>query len=71
MKLLPFALLVAGILPQINGAWAADLAAQCAAVGHDAIYAWRCRSGRPEIAANMFSDLDKRGFAERLWTPLN
>jgi hypothetical protein len=39
------------------------------ATGHDTIYAYRCRSGKPEITGTVFK-LDRRGFAAALWAPL-
>jgi hypothetical protein len=40
------------------------------AAGHDSVYAYRCVSGRAEIAGETFS-LDPRGFAAALWTPID
>jgi hypothetical protein len=40
------------------------------AAGHDSVYAYRCASGRAEIAGETFS-LDPRGFAAALWTPID
>ncbi len=40
------------------------------ATGHDTIYAYRCRSGRAEITGTTFA-LDRRGFAAKLWVPLD
>jgi hypothetical protein len=40
------------------------------ATGHEAIYSYRCTDGRPEIVGTTFS-LDARGFAARLWAPLD
>ncbi|OYV37925.1 MAG: hypothetical protein B7Z80_11500 [Rhodospirillales bacterium 20-64-7] len=41
------------------------------ATGHDSIYEYRCRSGKAEITGRTLFDLDSRGFAKRLWTPLD
>ncbi len=40
------------------------------ATGHDTIYSYRCTGGRPVIVGTTFS-LDPRGFAARLWAPLD
>jgi hypothetical protein len=40
------------------------------ATGHDTIYGYRCRSGRPDITGTVFP-LDRRGFAAELWAPLD
>jgi hypothetical protein len=40
------------------------------ATGHDTIYSYRCASGRPVIVGPPLT-LDARGFAARLWAPLN
>jgi hypothetical protein len=39
------------------------------ATGHDAVYSYRCRNGKAEIAGKVW-ELDKRGFARKLWTEL-
>ena len=39
------------------------------AVGHDAAFAYRCVSGRAEIAEQTFMP-DARGFAAGLWSPI-
>jgi hypothetical protein len=38
-------------------------------VGHDTIYAWRCRSGVPAIDRQMLT-VDPRGFVADYWKPL-
>jgi hypothetical protein len=40
-----------------------------AATGHDTIFSYRCRGGKPEVAHTSY-DLDQRGFAKSLWVPL-
>jgi hypothetical protein len=40
------------------------------ATGHDTIYSYRCAAGRPIIAGQTFV-LDSRGFAARLWAPID
>jgi hypothetical protein len=40
------------------------------ATGHDTIYQYRCVSGRADVTGTLL-DLDRRGFAARLWTPLD
>ena len=40
------------------------------AVGHDTIFAWRCRNGRPEITSQN-NQVDERGFITRYWKPVN
>jgi hypothetical protein len=40
-----------------------------AATGHDSIYSYRCRGGKPEVAHTSY-ELDRRGFAKSLWLPL-
>jgi hypothetical protein len=40
-----------------------------AATGHDTIYNYRCRHGRAQVT-DMAWKLDRRGFAEELWTEL-
>jgi hypothetical protein len=39
------------------------------AAGHDTLYSYRCRNGRPEIAGKIWT-LDARGYARKLWTEL-
>ena len=39
------------------------------ATGHDTIYSYRCKDGRAEIARKLYQ-LDQRGFAQSLWTPV-
>jgi hypothetical protein len=39
------------------------------ATGHDTIYAWRCRNGRPQIAQQTL-DVDARGFIVQYWKQL-
>jgi hypothetical protein len=39
------------------------------AVGHDAVYSYRCRNGRAEVVDTLW-DLDERGFAKKLWAEL-
>jgi hypothetical protein len=41
------------------------------ATGHGNLYTWRCRSGRAEVSGRAFKALDPRGFAARLWAPVN
>ncbi|HEX2940859.1 MAG TPA: hypothetical protein VHO91_07410 [Rhodopila sp.] len=41
------------------------------AAGHDSIHEYRCRSGKAEVTGRTLFDLDARGFAKRLWTPLD
>jgi hypothetical protein len=41
------------------------------ATGHDTIYAYRCVAGQAKIADRIIKDLDQRGFARQLWTPLS
>jgi len=36
------------------------------ATGHDTIYRWRCRNGRP-VAEGPAEEVDARGFLARLW----
>ncbi len=40
-----------------------------AATGHDSVYSYRCRGGKPEVAHTSY-ELDRRGFAKSLWLPL-
>lgn len=40
-----------------------------AATGHDTLYQWECRSGRPEIARQI-SEVDSRGFVAQYWREL-
>ena len=40
------------------------------ATGHDTIYSYRCTGGRPVIVGPTVA-LDARGFAARLWAPLD
>lgn len=40
-----------------------------AATGHDTIYSYRCRNGKPEITDTSW-ELDERGFARKLWAEL-
>jgi hypothetical protein len=40
------------------------------ATGHDTIYSYRCTGGRPMIVGSTFV-LDARGFAAKLWAPLD
>jgi hypothetical protein len=40
------------------------------ATGHDAVYAYRCLDGRPQVTGHTFP-LDSRGFATSLWAPLD
>ncbi|WP_217578075.1 hypothetical protein [Mesorhizobium sp. GbtcB19] len=37
------------------------------ATGHDAVYSYKCASGKAVVAGNSWQ-LDKRGFAKKLWT---
>ncbi|MBZ9601151.1 hypothetical protein [Phyllobacterium chamaecytisi] len=39
------------------------------AIGHDAVFSYKCRSGRAEIVSSAWK-LDERGFAKKLWTEL-
>ncbi|MDR6634767.1 hypothetical protein J2X72_003579 [Phyllobacterium sp. 1468] len=39
------------------------------AIGHDAVFSYRCRNGRAEIVSSAWK-LDERGFAKKLWTVL-
>ncbi|MEZ2128943.1 MULTISPECIES: hypothetical protein [unclassified Sinorhizobium] len=39
------------------------------ATGHDAVYSYRCRNGQAEVTGSSW-ELDKRGFATKLWTEL-
>lgn len=39
------------------------------ATGHDTIFSYRCRAGKAEVAGRIW-ELDKRGFARKLWTAL-
>ncbi|TGQ29698.1 MULTISPECIES: hypothetical protein [unclassified Mesorhizobium] len=39
------------------------------ATGHDAAYSYKCRNGKAEVTGNPWQ-LDKRGFAAKLWTVL-
>ncbi|MDX8537792.1 hypothetical protein RFM23_09175 [Mesorhizobium abyssinicae] len=39
------------------------------ATGHDAVYSYKCRNGKAEVTGNPWQ-LDKRGFAAKLWTVL-
>ena len=39
------------------------------ATGHDAAYRYRCTSGQAKIVGNTFA-LDQRGFAAKLWAPM-
>ncbi len=39
------------------------------AIGHDAVFSYRCRSGRAEIVGSAWK-LDERGFAKKLWAEL-
>jgi hypothetical protein len=41
------------------------------ATGHDTIYAYRCVSGYAEITSRTYEEIDRRGFARQLWTPLS
>jgi hypothetical protein len=40
------------------------------ATGHDTIYSYRCASGRAVIVGRTFA-LDARGFAAKLWAPID
>ena len=40
------------------------------AAGHDTVYSYRCAAGQPVIVGRTFA-LDPRGFAVRLWAPLD
>jgi hypothetical protein len=40
------------------------------ATGHNTMYSYRCTGGRPVIVGTTFT-LDARGFAARLWAPLD
>jgi hypothetical protein len=48
---------------------ATDSFVSAAAAGHDAVYSYRCHNGKAEITGTPW-ELDKRGFAKKLWTPL-
>jgi hypothetical protein len=37
------------------------------ATGHDAVYSYKCASGKAVVTGNSWA-LDKRGFAKELWT---
>lgn len=39
------------------------------ATGHDTIYSYRCKDGHAEIARRLYQ-IDQRGFAQSLWTPV-
>lgn len=39
------------------------------ATGHDAAYSYRCRNGQAEVTGSSW-ELDKRGFATKLWAKL-
>jgi hypothetical protein len=40
------------------------------ATGHDTTYSYRCASGKPVVVGQTFT-LDRRGFAAKLWAPVD
>jgi hypothetical protein len=41
-----------------------------AATGHETVYEWRCKDGKPEIVRQIV-ELDARGYDSRIWYALN